>query len=229
MGDHILFFYGTLLAPEMLHRVIHGRANPEQWQKDMLNFRPAILHGYRRHRVRGEDYPAIIPASPVSPDLPTPASATAVATTATSTPSSATIGTAMSSNTSRSMSVLGTVVSGLSEGDIHRLDIYEGSEYERVPVQVRVLKEALPGSALGTQGEGVGDNGNGNGREETERYLKDVLEAVPQEFTDEAEEVEAETYVWIGGSYRLEYNEWDFEAFKKEKMKWWLTANESDW
>ncbi|KAL2811343.1 hypothetical protein BJX63DRAFT_277983 [Aspergillus granulosus] len=223
MGDHVLFFYGTLLAPEMLHRVVHGSPNPQQWQKEMLHFKPAVLHGYRRHRVRGEDYPAIISVLSSSEDASSSATPAAAATTATGTVSSTMAGTAPGGSTNSSASVLGTVVSGLTDGDIHRLDIYEGSEYNRVSVRVRVLQEALPGSALGTS------DGNGTGREDTERYLKDVLEAVSQEFTDEAEEVEAETYVWIGGRHRLQNEEWDFEAFKKDKLRWWLTANESDW
>ncbi|KAL2845996.1 hypothetical protein BJX68DRAFT_128795 [Aspergillus pseudodeflectus] len=215
MGNHVLFFYGTLLAPEMLHRVIHGSPNPQQWQKDMLHFKPAILYRYRRHRVRREDYPAIIPVP----------SASSESTTAT--PGTATTDTTHSSTTNTSASVLGTVVSGLTDGDIYRLDVYEGLEYRRIRVSVRVLKEALPGSAFGTR-DGNG-NGDGNGRENTDRYLKDVLEAVPQNFTDEAEEIDAETYVWIGDSNRLQNEEWDFEEFKKEKMMWWLSASESDW
>ncbi|KAL3445868.1 hypothetical protein BJX65DRAFT_309569 [Aspergillus insuetus] len=211
MGDHVLFFYGTLLAPEMLHRVIHGSPNPQQWQKDMLHFKPAILHGYRRHRVRREDYPAIIP-------VPSASSASTAATPDTATTST---GATHGSTTNTSASVLGTVVSGLTDGDIYRLDVYEGSEYSRIRVSVRVLKEALPGSAFGTR--------DGNERENTDRYLKDVLEAVPQNFTDEAEEIEAETYVWIGDSNRLQNEEWDFEEFKKEKMMWWLSTNESEW
>jgi hypothetical protein len=177
----------------------------------MLQFKPAILHGYRRHRVRREDYPAIIPVLPAS------------SASTTATPDRATTGTGAThgSTTNTSASVLGTVVSGLTDGDIYRLDVYEGSEYRRIRVSVRVLKEALPGSAFGTK--------DGNGRENTDRYLKDVLEAVPQNFTDEAEEIEAETYVWIGDSNRLQNEEWDFEEFKKEKMMWWLSANGSEW
>lgn len=36
--------------------------------------------------------------------------------------------------------VRGTLVEGLTDGDIWRLDIFEGSEYERMPVKVRVLE-----------------------------------------------------------------------------------------
>ncbi|KAJ5134513.1 disease resistance protein Aig2 [Penicillium atrosanguineum] len=170
MGDHILFFYGTLMAPQVLHRVIHGRGEPEPWQKAMLRFQPAVLLGYRRHRVRGADYPGIVPASE--------------ATTRTS--------------------VRGTLVSGLTDGDVHRLDMYEGDEYTRDPVTVRVLGESVPGGG-------------------------DVLDSAGPDLKAEGVEVQAKTYVWVAGEGRLEDAEWDFETFKKDKMAWWVNADESQW
>ncbi|KAL4918495.1 AIG2-like protein [Aspergillus aurantiobrunneus] len=197
MGDHVLFFYGTLMAPQILHRVIHGSPTPQQWQKDLLRFRPAILHEYQRHRVRYADYPGII-HSQVPASHGDDHSATG--------------------KTSPSASVLGTVVSGLTDGDLHRLDIFEGAEYAREKVAVRILREALSEN-----------NDNADGCEDADRHLKDVLEAAGAEFADEGEEVDAETYVWIAGREMLEDAEWDFEAFKKDKMAWWVSANESEW
>jgi hypothetical protein len=69
--SHTAFFYGTLMAPQVLHRVIWG-----------------------------------------SPSPPTPAHA-----------------------------ALLTLVQGLTDGDIWRLDIFEGSEYARRRVRVCVLEE----------------------------------------------------------------------------------------
>ena len=40
-------------------------------------------------------------------------------------------------------SVRGTVVSGLTEGDLWRLDIFEGSQYERRRVAVKVLRDEV--------------------------------------------------------------------------------------
>ncbi|KAL4977083.1 hypothetical protein BDW66DRAFT_42096 [Aspergillus desertorum] len=221
MGDHVLFFYGTLMAPEILHRVIHGSPTPQQWQKDLLQFRPAILHGYRRHRVRGADYPGIIRESESWQGFTTEGSG------------SATEKAALSSGpgTSSHASVLGTVVSGLTDGDIHRLDIFEGAVYRRERVVVRILREALLedlNSPNGTR------NRNGNGAHADadaawDRHLKDVLEAAVAEFADEGEEVETETYVWIAGRGMLEDAEWDFEAFRRDKMAWWVSADESEW
>lgn len=36
------------------------------------------------------------------------------------------------------------------------------------------------------------------------------------------DQVEAETYVWIGGEERLEEREWDFAEFQREKMRFWV-------
>ncbi|KAL4742104.1 hypothetical protein BDV11DRAFT_181569 [Aspergillus similis] len=216
MGDHVLFFYGTLMAPQILHRVIHGSPTPQQWQKDLLQFRPAVLHGYRRHRVRGADYPGIIRESESTQNAPTDGSGSA---------------TEKAALPSGPASVLGSVVSGLTDGDVHRLDIFEGTEYRREKVSVRILREALSKDLNNQDGS---QNGNGNGAHvdadaDRDRHIKDVLEAAGAEFADEGEEVETETYVWIAGREMLENAEWDFEAFKKDKMAWWVSADESEW
>jgi len=160
MGDHTAFFYGTLMAPGVLHRVIHGTHDPEPWQKSLLTVRPALLQSYRRHRVRHADYPAILPHS--------------------------------------DSCVRGSVVTGLTEGDLYRLDIFEGDQYTRRKVRVQVLKD-------------VG-----------------LDEAADETHTQIVEEVEAETYVWEEGEDTLEPKEWDFEAFKRDKMKAWMGMAEGD-
>lgn len=185
------------MAPQMLHRVIHGRIEPAPWQKALLKLQPAVLHGYRRHRVRGADYPGIVPVSSPSPSTSSPTS---------------------SSETSRT-SVLGTLVSGLTDGDLHRLDIYEGDEYAQERVVVRTLRASL----------GESDAGKSAPASSAEGRLRDVLDAVGAEFADEGDEVQAVTYVWIDGRERLEEAEWDFETFKRDKMAWWVGADESEW
>lgn len=87
------------MAPAVLSRVCHGTHNNVPHSN--FTVRPAILHDFRRHKVKGADYPAI---------LPTPDS-----------------------------TVRGTVVTGLTDGDIWRLDIFEGDEYERRRVRARLL------------------------------------------------------------------------------------------
>ncbi|PWY86455.1 hypothetical protein BO94DRAFT_624647 [Aspergillus sclerotioniger CBS 115572] len=158
MGDHVLFFYGTLMAPQILHRVIHGQAVPEPWQKALLTIKPAILHNYRRHRVQGADYPGIVPVSEGE-----------------------------DAGAGPGPSVLGTVVWGLTDGDVFRLDRFEGRGGEEG--KVRGLLDAAGGAK-------------------------------------EGKEVEAVTYVWTAGEERLEGAEWDFEAFKRDKLAWWVEADE---
>ncbi|EXJ93999.1 hypothetical protein A1O1_02392 [Capronia coronata CBS 617.96] len=92
----------------------------------------------------------------------------------------------------RSSCVRGSVVSGLTEGDLYRLDIFEGGQYSRQKVKVQVLKD-------------VG-----------------LEEAAEEGKTEVVEEVEAETYVWEEGEATLEPEEWDFEEFKRDKMKAWM-------
>ena len=49
-----MFFYGTLLDPDIQRRVI-GRALPARW------FVPATLAGFRRVRVAGRWFPVLVP------------------------------------------------------------------------------------------------------------------------------------------------------------------------
>lgn len=80
--------------------------------------------------------------------------------------------------------VRGTLVRGLTDGDLWRLDCFEGGEYRRVGVGVRVL--------------------------------------------DGGEEVRAETYVWVAGEEELESGEWDFETFRREKMRAWVGGGDQE-
>jgi hypothetical protein len=166
--SHTAFFYGTLMAPPVLHRVIWGsQTPPTPAHASLLHIRPAILHTHRRHKVKGADYPAILPVS-------------------TSTPSS----------------VRGTLVQGLTDGDIWRLDIFEGSEYERRKVKVRVLESKQDGG------------------EKEEGGMGDLSQKV--EDNVEGGELEAETYIWTAGAKSLELEEWDFAEFVRDKMKRWV-------
>jgi gamma-glutamylcyclotransferase (GGCT)/AIG2-like uncharacterized protein YtfP len=138
-ASHTAFFYGTLMAPQVLHRVCHGSTSPSNPIYATHNFKttPAILPDHRRHRVKNADYPAVL--------------------------------------SHQGSSVRGTCVTGLTDADVWRLDIFEGDEYELLV-------------------DGKDEGG---------------------------EEVEAETYVWVAGEERLEAQEWDFEEFQREKMRFW--------
>ncbi|EUC46742.1 hypothetical protein COCMIDRAFT_35609 [Bipolaris oryzae ATCC 44560] len=167
---HTAFFYGTLMAPPVLHRVIWGSPTPPTpAHASLLHIRPAILHAHQRRKVKGADYPGVVPVT-----------ATA--------------------------SVRGTLVQGLTDGDIWRLDVFEGSEYVRRKVGVRVL---LPSRKV-----------EGGGEKEEEGGMGDLAQR--EEDNVEGEEVEAETYFWVAGEHRLEGEEWDFTEFVREKMGRWV-------
>lgn len=97
------------MEPRVFYRVTQGISNPPDVIKGLYTFTPAVLHDHCRHRVRGEDYPAVI-AEP-------------------------------------GQSVLGTFVTGLTDANIEKLDQFEGSEYIREVLAVKLVTKA--GNAKG--------------------------------------------------------------------------------
>ncbi|KAK7967723.1 disease resistance protein aig2-like protein [Apiospora aurea] len=102
---HTAFFYGTLMAPEVFFTVAY-RNSPLNVAvlKSLHTFQPAVLHGFRRRRVRYADYPGIT-----------------------------------RDTTSEDASVRGTYVTGLTDANMFHLDAFEGSEYERENITVKLL------------------------------------------------------------------------------------------
>ncbi|MCJ1314606.1 hypothetical protein MMC25_008288 [Agyrium rufum] len=161
MVQHQAFFYGTLMAPQVLHRVCSGTSTPSTSHTERFTIQPAILHDYRRHRVRHADYPAILPIS--------------------------------------GSSVRGVLVSGLSDRDVLLLDVFEGDQYVRRKVKVRLLEVV---------GE---DEVTGNGNVEGEEVSG------------------VQTYVWCEKESELEDREWDFGEFRREKMGRWVGGHDEEY
>ncbi|KXS94085.1 hypothetical protein AC578_10518 [Pseudocercospora eumusae] len=66
------------------------------------------------------------------------------------------------------------------------------------------------------------------GREYERRTVRCRLKKVDRE--EEEEEKECETYIWISGREELdEENEWDFEEFRREKMRFWVGVEREDY
>ena len=91
---------------------------------------------------------------------------------------------------SRNSTVRGTYVFGLTEGDIWRLDIFEGDEYERRRVKIKILEEVENDEGKGNvEGEQV----------EVETYVwvacKDGLEDGEWDFEEFRNE---KMHRWIG-------------------------------
>ncbi|EMF11888.1 uncharacterized protein SEPMUDRAFT_117850 [Sphaerulina musiva SO2202] len=166
------FFYGTLMAPAVLHRVCHGPLpwNPSNPHYSTHNFKtyPAILPNHIRKRVVFADYPGVIPSD--------------------------------------GESVRGVYVTGLTASDISRLDTFEGDEYTRQKVSIRLLQEEGD-EKKNSSGEG------GNSKLSAETGEK-----------EEKEEhlLPCETYIWTSHPSRLENREWDFAEFVREKQHKWV-------
>ena len=103
--------------------------------------------------------------------------------------------------------VRGTYVHGLTDGDMWRLGIFEGLEYERRKVNVRLLPQDVVGRE--TRAEGKGHD-----------FLEECVEG--------GREVEADTFVYIAGDARLEESEWNFAEFKRDKMRRWAGVDEHE-
>ncbi|OSD06492.1 hypothetical protein PYCCODRAFT_1431487 [Trametes coccinea BRFM310] len=114
--SHSAFFYGTLLHPAILRRVI-GHEGIQ------LQLCPAILLDHTRHKIKNADYPAVLPYSR-SRDLFLQAG--------------------QKDLTPEERTVRGTYVSGLSDRDIALLDLFEGDEYTRERVNVHPLGPLVP-------------------------------------------------------------------------------------
>lgn len=157
------FFYGTLMAPGVLKRVIFGDPrNHSTTKRPLPTPLPALLPGHRRHRVRNCDYPAVVPED--------------------------------------KSSVRGTLVTGLTSGDIYRLDMFEGDDYDRRVVNVVIDRKAAQEQI---------ESGHEWDLLDEEKLLKD------------GEEVLAHCYIWKASTDDLEPEEWDFKKFKEEKLWRW--------
>lgn len=145
---------------------------------------PAILPSYRRHKVRHADYPAIVPAPPAT----------------------------NRQGKRNTAEVRGAYVAGLTAEDFKRLDIFEGSEYERRLVRVRVLPQ---GAHQGPTDVPAVDKQEARHDEE-------------EEDGESGEELETQTYVWVESRERLEDSEWDFEHFVRERLWLWAGSGSGD-
>ena len=149
------------MAPAVFHRVCNGTPSPAAWQKDRVSIQPALLRGYRRHKVRYADFPAIVTAG--SPE----------------------------------QTVRGTLVAGLTDADIFRLDIFEGSMYERVVVDVQIKS--------GLQDDYQDDNFKGDIVEaQTYVWIQKSEELEPGEWNFE-EFVRDKLSIWAGSSGKEDF------------------------
>ena len=120
--------------------------------------------------------------------------------------------------------VRGTYVEGLNKSDIWRLDTFEGDQYLRRNVKVRLLKQTDKKGASRWKSKHADDG-------------PDVLPPAtsvdafgpnapePKEEDLEKQETECATYIWNRDRQELEDEEWDFAEFVREKLWRWAGAS----
>ncbi|KAF8349158.1 hypothetical protein F5887DRAFT_1060045 [Amanita rubescens] len=176
------FFYGTLIHPKILRAVLEKRGTH-------LMICPALLKDYTRHEVEashGADYPGIVPYEMgrklLDRELEPEESC-----------------------------VRGTLVIGLTLGDIAKLDMFEGSEYTREVVTVYPLEEPTPLEKF------IDEDGH---------LIARIVPAQPVAADDvimvsDKAGVEAETYIY-GDESDLRPTLWSFSEFmSKNAWKWY--------
>ncbi|TFL03875.1 hypothetical protein BDV98DRAFT_563206 [Pterulicium gracile] len=182
MSTHSAFFYGTLMHPNILRRVIGNDGSH-------LHICPAVLLHYTRHQVKHADYPGIVPYTESKialldgKDLPL-----------------------------NDESVRGAFVSGLTTSDIRCLDVFEGSEYARIPVHVHPLGPINPLSTTSNL---------------KEKFVPPHPTPLPP-VEELADPVEVETYVYkdIEG---LRHELWSFDEFVKNNAWKWIGNREAEY
>lgn len=98
-------------------------------------------------------------------------------------------------------SVFGMYVTGLTQGDLWRLDRFEGSQYEKKIVMVKLLKDKDGKKQDGKKGD---------------------LNVNWKDMEESGEMKMAVTYVFTVGENWLEREEWDWEEFVREKLGRWV-------
>ncbi|TFK75030.1 hypothetical protein BDN72DRAFT_832739 [Pluteus cervinus] len=155
-----------------------------------LQICPAILLEHTRHKVKWAEYPGVVPYSRSSKSLFT------------------------RELEPEERCVRGTLVTGLTEADLGRLDYFEGPDYGRQNVQVHKLGEMMSLDSYQLDEQASGD------------LLPTTPQALPDRevLTSESGQTDAQTYVFKDIS-ELEAEMWSFEEFVKENAWKWYRSD----
>ncbi|KAI1797200.1 hypothetical protein LXA43DRAFT_910390 [Ganoderma leucocontextum] len=192
--SHSAFFYGTLLHPSILRRVI-GHAGSG------LEICPALLLEHTRHKIEFADYPAVLPYER-SRELFS--------------------GAGHAEPPADERNVRGTLVTGLDDKDIARLDLFEGDEYTRENVLVHPLgpfsalsSTPVPRSTIPSVGAPLAPST----QSATDAYTT-APELPPLDSLSPP--LPAETYIYVGPLDDLTPELWSYEDFVRENAWKWI-------
>ncbi|KAI0671654.1 hypothetical protein C8Q78DRAFT_1030218 [Trametes maxima] len=193
------FFYGTLLHPAILRRVI-GHEGAQ------LEICPAILLEHTRHKIRNADYPAVIPYTRSSALFQS---------------------TGQNDLAAEDRTVRGTFVQGLNDRDISLLDLFEGDEYTRESVSVHPLGPLAPLSTTPSPGSRSAGSPPGAETAADAYVVPPTAPALPPLDTIPPA-LPAQTYIYAGPLTGLSPELWSYEDFVSENAWKWVGRGDRD-
>ncbi|SPO41624.1 uncharacterized protein PSFLO_07106 [Pseudozyma flocculosa] len=194
-----LFFYGTLVHPQVLSRVI-GNDGAH------LTVQNGILPNHALCHIKGQDYPGLVKQQDLARIFPAATAAQLVQ--------------------SERTAVKGTVVCGLTAQDLRCLDTFEDDEYTRKTVAITLdpASEACSNAARLARGDAE-LNLESILAALTPARISQLLEASRAPGSGGvagARQVEAQVYMWTASLELLEAKVWEFDEFAREKAKNWV-------
>ncbi|KAI0710222.1 hypothetical protein C8Q76DRAFT_859136 [Earliella scabrosa] len=193
--SHSAFFYGTLLHPSILRRVI-GHAGTD------LEICPALLLEHTRHQIKFADYPAVLPYTK-SKELFTSSGQAEL--------------------TEEERTVRGTFVKGLTDSDIALLDLFEGDEYTRENVLVHPLGPLTPLSSTSVPTTTIPSSTEVATTEAaaTDAYVVPLHAPALPPLDSLPPPIPAQTYIYAGPLRDLSPELWSYDDFvRKNAWKW---------
>ncbi|KAH9020470.1 hypothetical protein EDB85DRAFT_2095050 [Lactarius pseudohatsudake] len=200
------FFYGALMHPKILKRVLENDASH-------LKISPSILSDYMRHKVkvwlcvaRSLRYPSLLVVSTFTHTISSHQNADYPAILHCER-SKALLGREL---TSEESSIRGALVSGLTAEDVALLDAFEGDQYVRLQVFVHPLGPFTP-IPMDTATSGA---------------VEDSL--IPADLppslavSELAQTVPAQTYAWGREDSDLDEELWSFDEFVQKNARKWI-------
>ncbi|KAI6042508.1 hypothetical protein EDC04DRAFT_2658480 [Pisolithus marmoratus] len=192
------FFYGTLMHPKILQRVIGNSGSH-------LQICPAVIKDYTRHRIKGADYPAIVPYS-LSRSL-----------------------------FDRDLEedercVRGSLISGLTDEDVRLLDVFEGDASIKIAGVafghrlIISIKEYTRELAVGYP---LGPLVSLYDVPPTDAMESLVTTTAASQCLEPGRGMEVHTYVWCKSTFELRPEPWTFGDFVRQSAWKWIGSEEN--
>ncbi|WVO18164.1 hypothetical protein L204_105867 [Cryptococcus depauperatus] len=162
-----------------------------------ITLQGALLPGYTRHRVKSAMYPAIIDKERLrqlsGANIPD----------------------------EEALNTRGILIKGLSHQDVCALDLFEGEEYTRIWLPVKLTSQSFSIANLLNQTAGHGHEAIGNHAQSASSHDMTSHEVDDTGDNKDEELLEGWTYVWCGSLEKIEPKIWTLEELVKAKECEW--------